>query len=194
MYTLNVQSKLKAILWYRIFGHLRNGPMICIEKNVEICCSDNHFVRYVLRARYTRFIINTSFTRNNGYAISTGTEDQYNGDGIASRGAGYGMRTLRVDGIGPFKYYFIKILSISHLSVSSFFKREGGSGPKILKTCFRDNGLKPKRSTLWANFLVGSWDPRPYGATMAATPIFSPKIRYFPKKHQNQDFSLPIDR
>lgn len=43
--------------------------------------------------------------RNNGYAISTGTEDQYNGDGIASRGAGYGMRTLRVDGNDVFAVY-----------------------------------------------------------------------------------------
>jgi 2-oxoisovalerate dehydrogenase E1 component alpha subunit len=36
--------------------------------------------------------------RNNGYAISTPTSDQYRGDGIASRGAGYGIVTLRVDG------------------------------------------------------------------------------------------------
>jgi 2-oxoisovalerate dehydrogenase E1 component alpha subunit len=36
--------------------------------------------------------------RNNGYAISTPTSDQYRGDGIASRGQGYGIATLRVDG------------------------------------------------------------------------------------------------
>jgi 2-oxoisovalerate dehydrogenase E1 component alpha subunit len=36
--------------------------------------------------------------RNNGFAISTPTSDQYRGDGIASRGAGYGITTLRVDG------------------------------------------------------------------------------------------------
>lgn len=36
--------------------------------------------------------------RNNGYAISTPSEEQYNGDGIASRGVGYGIRTIRVDG------------------------------------------------------------------------------------------------
>ena len=36
--------------------------------------------------------------RNNGYAISTPTHDQYRGDGIAARGQGYGMLTLRVDG------------------------------------------------------------------------------------------------
>lgn len=38
------------------------------------------------------------FCRNNGYAISTPVADQYRGDGIASRGAGYGMLTIRVDG------------------------------------------------------------------------------------------------
>ncbi|CAD5112562.1 DgyrCDS1771 [Dimorphilus gyrociliatus] len=38
------------------------------------------------------------FCRNNGYAISTPTSDQYRGDGIAARGPGYGIPTLRVDG------------------------------------------------------------------------------------------------
>ncbi|KAI9733870.1 MAG: hypothetical protein M1834_002525 [Cirrosporium novae-zelandiae] len=36
--------------------------------------------------------------RNNGYAISTPTLEQYRGDGIASRGVGYGIETIRVDG------------------------------------------------------------------------------------------------
>lgn len=36
--------------------------------------------------------------RNNGFAISTPTLEQYRGDGIASRGVGYGIDTLRVDG------------------------------------------------------------------------------------------------
>ncbi|KAI9017667.1 thiamine diphosphate-binding protein [Gaertneriomyces semiglobifer] len=38
------------------------------------------------------------FCRNNGYAISTPSKEQYRGDGIASRGHGYGMDTVRVDG------------------------------------------------------------------------------------------------
>ncbi len=38
------------------------------------------------------------FCRNNGYAISTPSEEQFVGDGIASRGIGYGVRTIRVDG------------------------------------------------------------------------------------------------
>ncbi|KAI0061627.1 branched-chain alpha-keto acid dehydrogenase E1-alpha subunit [Artomyces pyxidatus] len=36
--------------------------------------------------------------RNNGFAISTPSSEQYFGDGIAARGAGYGMDTIRVDG------------------------------------------------------------------------------------------------
>ncbi|KAJ3346346.1 hypothetical protein HDU83_003156 [Entophlyctis luteolus] len=38
------------------------------------------------------------FCRNNGYAISTPAREQYRGDGIASRGHGYGIHTIRVDG------------------------------------------------------------------------------------------------
>ncbi|KAI8905508.1 thiamine diphosphate-binding protein [Gorgonomyces haynaldii] len=36
--------------------------------------------------------------RNNGYAISTPASEQYRGDGIASRGHGYGVDAIRVDG------------------------------------------------------------------------------------------------
>ncbi|CAG9827607.1 unnamed protein product [Diabrotica balteata] len=45
------------------------------------------------------------FCRNNGYAISTPVEEQYQGDGIAARGPGYGINTLRVDGNDVFAVY-----------------------------------------------------------------------------------------
>ncbi|WP_206484135.1 thiamine pyrophosphate-dependent dehydrogenase E1 component subunit alpha [Thalassotalea sp. G2M2-11] len=38
------------------------------------------------------------FCRNNGYAISTPSDEQYVGNGIAARGVGYGIKTLRIDG------------------------------------------------------------------------------------------------
>jgi 2-oxoisovalerate dehydrogenase E1 component alpha subunit len=38
------------------------------------------------------------FCRNNGYAISTHTDDQYKSDGVAPRGLAFGMPTIRVDG------------------------------------------------------------------------------------------------
>lgn len=37
-------------------------------------------------------------SRNNGYAISTPISEQYKGNGIASRAAGYGISAIRVDG------------------------------------------------------------------------------------------------
>lgn len=45
------------------------------------------------------------FCRNNGYAISTPISDQFRGDGIISRAAGYGMRSIRVDGNDLFAVY-----------------------------------------------------------------------------------------
>jgi len=45
------------------------------------------------------------FCRNNGYAISTPANEQYRGDGIASRGIGYGINTLRIDGNDLFAVY-----------------------------------------------------------------------------------------
>lgn len=35
------------------------------------------------------------FCRNNGYAISTPTSEQYGGDGIAGKGPAYGLHTIR---------------------------------------------------------------------------------------------------
>eukprot|EP00128_Syssomonas_multiformis_P001968 Colp12_sorted_trinity150504_noHs@10049 len=43
--------------------------------------------------------------RNNGYAISTPAKEQYRGDGIASRGTGYGIEVIRVDGNDVFAVY-----------------------------------------------------------------------------------------
>ena len=43
--------------------------------------------------------------RNNGFAISTPSSEQYRGDGIASRAIGYGIDALRVDGTDIFAVY-----------------------------------------------------------------------------------------
>ncbi|KDE06880.1 hypothetical protein MVLG_02768 [Microbotryum lychnidis-dioicae p1A1 Lamole] len=45
------------------------------------------------------------FVRNNGFAISTPAAQQYKGDGIAARGPGYGIETVRVDGNDPLAVY-----------------------------------------------------------------------------------------
>ncbi|KAG0146996.1 hypothetical protein CROQUDRAFT_656650 [Cronartium quercuum f. sp. fusiforme G11] len=45
------------------------------------------------------------FIRNNGFAISTPSKQQFKGDGIASRALGYGMKAIRVDGNDPVAVY-----------------------------------------------------------------------------------------
>ena len=45
------------------------------------------------------------FSRNNGFAISTPSHEQYKGDGIAARGPAYGIATIRVDGTDVFAVY-----------------------------------------------------------------------------------------
>ncbi|KZT53808.1 hypothetical protein CALCODRAFT_439597 [Calocera cornea HHB12733] len=45
------------------------------------------------------------FCRNNGFAISTPAAEQYAGDGIAARGPGYGVYTIRVDGNDAWAVY-----------------------------------------------------------------------------------------
>lgn len=44
-------------------------------------------------------------SRNNGFAISTPSHEQYAGDGIAGRGPAYGIATIRVDGTDVFAIY-----------------------------------------------------------------------------------------
>ncbi|CAK1541938.1 unnamed protein product [Leptosia nina] len=45
------------------------------------------------------------FCRNNGYAISTPSSEQYRGDGIAARGPSMGLHTIRVDGTDALAVY-----------------------------------------------------------------------------------------
>lgn len=45
------------------------------------------------------------FCRNNGYAISTPAKEQFASEGIAPKGVGYGIQTLRVDGNDFFAVY-----------------------------------------------------------------------------------------
>jgi 2-oxoisovalerate dehydrogenase E1 component alpha subunit len=43
--------------------------------------------------------------RNNGYAISTPSSEQFAGAGVAERAAAYGVRTVRVDGADALAVY-----------------------------------------------------------------------------------------
>ncbi|EPQ27714.1 uncharacterized protein PFL1_04852 [Pseudozyma flocculosa PF-1] len=73
------------------------------ENNVVICycgegaASEGDFHAGLNIAATTKAPV-IFFVRNNGFAISTPSTEQFCGDGIASRGPGYGMLTIRVDG------------------------------------------------------------------------------------------------
>lgn len=73
------------------------APRIAVCYFGEGAASEGDF-HAALNIASTRQVPIIFICRNNGYAISTPTSDQYRGDGIASRGAGYGIDTLRVDG------------------------------------------------------------------------------------------------
>ncbi|MCT7940228.1 MULTISPECIES: thiamine pyrophosphate-dependent dehydrogenase E1 component subunit alpha [Shewanella] len=79
------------------------GQKLKGERNVTICyfgegaASEGDFHAGLNMAAVLKAPV-IFFCRNNGYAISTPTEEQYAGNGIASRGVGYGMHTIRVDG------------------------------------------------------------------------------------------------
>jgi len=79
------------------------GQKLKGERNVTICyfgegaASEGDFHAGLNMASVLKAPV-IFFCRNNGYAISTPTEEQYAGNGIASRGVGYGMHTIRVAG------------------------------------------------------------------------------------------------
>jgi 2-oxoisovalerate dehydrogenase E1 component alpha subunit len=81
--------------------HLQNPDS---EPERVVCCyfgegaaSEGDF-HAALNIAATRSCPVIFFCRNNGFAISTPTLEQYRGDGIASRGVAYGIDTIRVDG------------------------------------------------------------------------------------------------
>lgn len=53
-------------------------------------------------------------SRNNGYAISTPTHEQYRGDGIAARGPAYGIPSIRVDGNDVLAVYNATLAARNH--------------------------------------------------------------------------------
>lgn len=72
-------------------------PRVVVAYFGEGAASEGDF-HAALNMAATRSCPAVFICRNNGYAISTPTLEQYRGDGIASRGVGYGIDTIRVDG------------------------------------------------------------------------------------------------
>ena len=65
--------------------------------------------------------------RNNGYAISTPTKDQYRGDGIAPRALAYGMKAIRVDGND--------VVAVHNATRAAREQIVNGGGPVLLELC-----------------------------------------------------------
>jgi 2-oxoisovalerate dehydrogenase E1 component alpha subunit len=78
-------------------GAADKGPAVVAAYFGEGAASEGDF-HAALNLAATRACPVVFVCRNNGYAISTPALEQYRGDGIASRGVGYGVDTVRVDG------------------------------------------------------------------------------------------------
>eukprot|EP01088_Endostelium_zonatum_P021129 TRINITY_DN8144_c0_g1_i1.p1 TRINITY_DN8144_c0_g1~~TRINITY_DN8144_c0_g1_i1.p1 ORF type:complete len:455 (-),score=134.67 TRINITY_DN8144_c0_g1_i1:86-1429(-) len=79
------------------FLKLENKGRCCICYFGEGAASEGDF-HAALNMAATLSTPTIFFCRNNGYAISTPSHEQYAGDGIAARGPAYGIHTLRLDG------------------------------------------------------------------------------------------------
>lgn len=78
-----------------------NSPRVAVAYFGDGAASEGDF-HGALNFAATRDCPVIFICRNNGFAISTPTTEQYRGDGIASRGIGYGIESLRVDGTDIF--------------------------------------------------------------------------------------------
>ncbi|KAF3084083.1 hypothetical protein TWF569_000019 [Orbilia oligospora] len=83
---------------------LEGTPACAVTYFGEGAASEGDF-HAALNIAATRGCPTVFICRNNGYAISTPTLEQYKGDGIASRGVGYGIDTIRVDGNDAWAVY-----------------------------------------------------------------------------------------
>jgi len=81
-----------------------NQPNVCACYFGEGAASEGDF-HSALNFAATLQCQTVFICRNNGYAISTSTRDQYHGDGIVARGVGYGIPSIRVDGNDLFASY-----------------------------------------------------------------------------------------
>ncbi|UPK94105.1 hypothetical protein LCI18_005040 [Fusarium solani-melongenae] len=80
------------------------APRVAVSYFGEGAASEGDF-HGALNVAATQDVPVIFICRNNGFAISTPASQQYRGDGIAGRGVGYGIETLRVDGTDIFAVY-----------------------------------------------------------------------------------------
>lgn len=79
--------------------------MCKVDRKQYIEVLDSSVIHCITKSVFIWFLIYSYLSRNNGYAISTPTSEQYRGDGVAARGPAYGIATIRVDGNDVFAVY-----------------------------------------------------------------------------------------
>lgn len=92
---LGTQIPQAAGAGYRLKLEKKDAVAVCFFGDGCASTSDFHSGLNFAATLNTPVIF---FCRNNGFAISTPVTDQYAGDGIISRAAGYGVAATRVDG------------------------------------------------------------------------------------------------
>lgn len=102
------------------------------------------------------------FCRNNMYAISTPIDEQYRGDGIAIRGIGYDIHTLRIDGNDIFAVYnAVKearelIVNLKRpVLIESMSYREGDHSTSDFSKMYRNE----QEMTKWKDYLISLGNP-----------------------------------
>eukprot|EP00061_Rhincodon_typus_P018440 g47609.t1 len=110
--TMPVLSPLLHISWTLLLCVPLADRSICSlgqSKAVLARCQHNQYLLFEFSDNMPAFCFQLlglhMLTKNNGYAISTPTHEQYRGDGIAARGPGYGIISIRVDGNDVFAVY-----------------------------------------------------------------------------------------
>jgi len=93
--TLGTQCPHAAGVAY--FEKLKKEPNVALAYFGEGCASHGD-IPSALNIAAVHGAPTIFFCRNNGYAISTPTREQYASDGIAQRGPAYGLPSIRVDG------------------------------------------------------------------------------------------------
>ncbi len=95
------------------------------------------------------------FCRNNGYAISTPCSEQFASDGIAPKGIGYGIQSVRVDGNDFFAVYDVVAKARAHCLA--------GKGPVLIEAMTYRMGAHSTSddpSIYRKDEEVKSWEPK----------------------------------
>ncbi|KAF3425367.1 hypothetical protein E2986_07771 [Frieseomelitta varia] len=105
---VTISSPLTTQLPQGIANSLAVGTAYALKQSKKNACAICYFGEGAASEgdAHAAFNFAATLDRNNGYAISTPTREQFKGDGIAARGPAYGIPTIRVDGNDVLAMYY----------------------------------------------------------------------------------------